>query len=67
MSPGVCSISKTKPQISRYGNFMQIETIGLTLKNTIFNGSSFANSEAAIGFVTSESSEVVTNSDFKSW
>ena len=54
MSPGVCSISKTKPRISSYWNFMQIEIIVVTSKNVFFNESLFANFETTIGFILSK-------------
>ena len=54
MSPGVCSVSKTEPQISSYCKFTQIETIELTLRNVISNGTSLYISETAIEFVASK-------------
>ena len=54
MSLEVCSISKTAPRILSYWNFTQIETIGFTLKNAIFNGNSFAKFETSIRFVVSK-------------
>ena len=53
MSLGVCSVSKTEPWISSYCNFTQIDIIKFILRNVIFNGSSFAKSKTAIGFVAS--------------
>ena len=57
-SPGVCLVSKTEPRILSYWNFMQIEIIVLTSKNTIFNWNSFANSEIAIEFVMSKQVQI---------
>ena len=50
----VCSIFKKETWMSKYWNFIQIETIIPTSKNMIFNESLFANFETTIRFVVSK-------------